>query len=146
MSDCRRQTFIDAPVTQVWPLLGDPGRYPEWWPRVVEVHGDRFEQGTEYVQVTRGPIGSQATKMTLDRLDDLREIRMRCLETGTYAHWLVTEARGGTFVDLALGMDPVDLASRAFDATLGRPYFRRWAEKSLAALRETAVGRGSEAA
>jgi hypothetical protein len=53
-----------------------------------------------------------------------------------YAHWSLTPAQGGTFVDLEMGMEPKSLGIRVFDATLGRRYFRRWSEQSLSALGE----------
>ena len=75
-----------------------PGRYPEWWPRVVEVRGERFEEGDEYVQVTRDPTSRVESSFLLERREDLREIRMSCQLTGMFAHWLLTPAQGGTFV------------------------------------------------
>src|SRR3954452_20744647 len=102
MSACRRQAMIEAPVESIWDLVGNPSRHPEWWPRVIEVEGERFDQGDEYVQVSRGPVGKAKTEFLVERLDDLHEIRLRCQVSGTYAHWLLTEARGGTFVDLEM--------------------------------------------
>jgi Polyketide cyclase / dehydrase and lipid transport len=142
MSACRAQALIDAPPSMIWDLVGDPRRHPEWWPRVVEVRGQAFDQGNNYAQVTRRPGGgSIETTMRVERLEDLREIEMRCENTGTYARWLLTDARGDTFIEVEFGMDPIGPANRAFDLTLGKLYFRRWLDQSLAAL-ETAAGRG----
>ena len=139
MSAHRRQAHLDAPLEAVWGLVGAPPRYPEWWPRVIEVDGRRFEEGDEYVQVTRDLIGkTDRTKFLLERRDDLREIRMSCQLTGAYAHWLLTSAQGGTFVELEMGMEPRRLGHRLLDMTLGRRYFRNWSEKSLEALSEAA--------
>jgi uncharacterized protein YndB with AHSA1/START domain len=138
MSTCRRQAIIEAPVESVWELVGDPSRHPEWWPRVIEVHGRRFDQGDEYVQITRGPMGKAETTFLVERIDDLREVRLRCMASGTFAHWLLTSAQGGTFVDLEMGMNPGALPTRLFDATAGPRFFRRWAEQSIAALTEAA--------
>jgi uncharacterized protein YndB with AHSA1/START domain len=138
MSAQRQQALIDAPVEVVWQLVGDPARHPEWWPRVIEVKGQRFEEGTTYVQTTKSPGGTQTTSMMIERLDEAREVRMRCQETGTYAYWLLTEARGSTFVDVELGMEPRGLSNRVFDAAIGKRYFRRWLEQSVDALREAA--------
>ena len=66
---------------------------------------------------------------------------MSCSLTGTFAHWKLTSAQDGTFVELEMGMQPKGLRYRVFDATLGRSYFRKWSEESLNALRETAVAR-----
>jgi hypothetical protein len=76
--------------------------------------------------------------MAIEQLDDLREVHMRCLTTGTYAHWLLTEAQGETFVDVEFGMDPIGIGNRLFDSTFGSLYFRRWLEQSLDALEEAA--------
>ena len=67
---------------------------------------------------------------------------MRCLDTGTYAHWQLTPAQEGTFVGVELGMDPPGFSDRAFDRIVGKTYFRHWAEQSLDALRgaSTRVG------
>jgi uncharacterized protein YndB with AHSA1/START domain len=135
MSACRRQAQLETSVERLWELVGNPERHPEWWPRVIEVSGERFEQGDEYVQVTRSPFGRGTTNFEIERLDDLREIRIRCQASGTFARWLLTPAQDGTFVELDVGMDPKNVGFRVYDRTLGRSYFRRWAEESLDALR-----------
>src|SRR6188474_3291876 len=131
MSQCRRQAVIEAPVQSVWELVGDPRRHPEWYPRVVEVSGQRFEEGDEYVQVTKGPVGTSKTDFLIERMDDLREIRMVCQNTGMYVNWQLTDAQGSTFVDVEMGMQPRTAGTRVFDAMMGRMYFRRWLEQSL---------------
>lgn len=136
MSVCRSQALINAPPSRIWELVGDPRRHPEWWPRVVEVRGQQFDEGSNYAQVTRDPGGSVETTMTVDRLEDLRAIYLRCTKTGTYARWLLTEAQGNTFVDVEFGMDPIGAKYRVFDATLGKLYFRRWLSQSLEALEQ----------
>ena len=139
MSEYHQEAHLEAPIETIWSLVGHPRRHPEWWPRVVEVHGERFEEGDEYAQVTKDPGGStESTQFLLERKEELREIRMSCQKTGTYAHWLLTEARGGTFVHLEMGMQPKYLGVRLFDVALGKRYFRRWGEQSLQALGEAA--------
>ncbi len=138
MSAHRQHAHLEAPLEAVWGLVGTPRRYPEWWPRVIEVHGERFEEGDEYVQVTKELIGTAETSFLLDRRDDLREIRMSCQLTGMYAHWFLTPAQGGTFVELEMGMQPRRVGDRVMDRAVGGIYFRRWANQSLDALREAA--------
>jgi uncharacterized protein YndB with AHSA1/START domain len=138
MSEHREQAQIAAPVEAVWRLVGDPRRYPEWWPRVIEVRGERFEQGDEYVQITRDPGRNVKSNFLIEQARDLREIRMSCQLTGTYAHWLLTPAQGGTFVELDMGMEPKRLGFRLFDLTMGKRYFRNWSQQSLDSLREAA--------
>jgi Polyketide cyclase / dehydrase and lipid transport len=145
MSAHRQHAHLEAPLDVVWDLVGTPSSYPEWWPRVIEVRGERFEEGDEYVQVTKDPIGTAQTSFLVDRREDLREIRMSCQLTGMYAHWQLTPAQGGTFVELVMGMEPKRFNHRVFDMTLGRRFFRRWCEESLEALGE-AARRGSTTA
>jgi hypothetical protein len=142
MSACHRQALLEAPVERVWELVGNPARHPEWWPRVIEVHGERFDVDDEYVQVTKTPFGTQdRTNFAIERLEDLREVRMRCMKTGMYAHWLLTDAQGDTFGDVEMGMQPKSTSDKLFDAVVGRMYFRRWLDQSIDALRRTTAKR-----
>jgi len=143
MSSYRQHAHLDAPLRSVWDLVGSPPRYPEWWPRVIEVNGERFEEGDEYAQVTAAPGRQARTNFLIERRDELREVRMSCDLTGAYAHWFLTEAQGGTFVELEMGMQPRRISDSIFDAALGNRYFRRWSEESLAALERAAAGAAS---
>jgi Polyketide cyclase / dehydrase and lipid transport len=137
MSAYRQQAHIDAPLEAVWGLVGTPSRYPEWWPRVIEVRGERFEEGDEYAQVTKDPVGGKSeSNFLLERRHDLREIRMSCQLTGMYADWLLTAAQGGTFVEVEMGVQPRRLGDRLIDGIIGRTYFRRWSTESLDGLRQ----------
>ena len=140
MSVHREQAHLDAPLEAVWELVGFPSRYPQWWPRVVDVQGERFEEGDEFVQVTRTPRGELQTHFLVERRDDLREIRMSCDMTGAYAAWQLTPAQGGTFINLEMGMQPKRLGQRIMDLTIGKRYFRAWSQRSLDALREATQG------
>jgi hypothetical protein len=133
----RQEAHLEAPLDAVWRFVGTPSRYPEWWPRVIEVRGERFEEGDEYVQVTKDPIGGRSeSSFLLERRENLREIRMSCRLTGMYADWLLTDAQGGTFVEVEMGIQPQRLGDRLFDQALGRIYFRRWTRQSLDGLRQ----------
>ena len=138
MSSCRQEAIIERPPEDVWALLGDPQRHPEWWPRVVEVRGQRFERGDSYAQVTKVPLGRQETTFIVDERDELGAIRMRCVETGMYADWRLTEAQASTFLDVEMGMDPQGIGNRLFDAAAGRLYFRRWLQQSIEGLKAAA--------
>ena len=139
MSAHREQAHLDAPLETVWDLVSTPSRYPEWWPRVIEVRGERFEEGDEYTQVTKDPIGKSETSFLLERRDNLREIRMSCQLTGMYADWLLTPAQGGTFVEVEMGIEARRVGDRILDRAMGKVYFRRWTSQSLDALREAAL-------
>jgi uncharacterized protein YndB with AHSA1/START domain len=139
VSQCRRHALIQAPIEQIWELVGNPARHPDWFPRVVEVRGDRFETGDVFVQVTRGPLGSQTTSLQIDALEELRALQFHCTDTGMYSNWALTAAQEDTFVEAEFGMHPASLRYRLMDSTIGRVYFQRWLEESFRALAE-AVG------
>ncbi|HEY7633210.1 MAG TPA: SRPBCC family protein [Thermoleophilaceae bacterium] len=135
VSEYRHQALIQAPIERVWELVGNPARHPEWFPRVVEVRGDSFNPGDVFVQVTRQPSGMNGTTtLEIDHLEDMRELRFHCRDTGTYTRWVLTPARDDTFVEAQFGMEPTGLMYRTFDATVGRMYFRRWLDQTLDAL------------
>jgi len=139
VSAYRQQALIEAPVQEVWELIGNPVRHAEWWPRVVEVQGERFDVGDEYRQVSKGPMGQVESLFAIDARDDLHHLKVHCTKSGTFADWALTEARGETFVDVSFGMEPIGVANRFFDATFGRRYFRSWMNQSVNALRDAAA-------
>ena len=139
MSAVVEDAQLDAPVATVWELVGDPRRYPEWFPRVLEIQGERYEEGGRFVMVTHHPvIGRDEPRMLIDELDDLREIRMHCTISGMFVHWQLTDAQGGTFVHAEFGMDPVRRRDRVIDAAGGRRFFRNWLDQAIGGLREAA--------
>jgi polyketide cyclase/dehydrase/lipid transport protein len=139
MSEVRQQTLIEAPVARVWTLVGDPRRYPDWLPRVFEIQGQRFEEGTEFIQVSQQPLlGRDEAHFLIDEMDEFREIRMHCTISGMFAHWQLTEAQGGTFVNAVFGMEPIRRRDRAIDYTVGRRFFRRWLTEAVESLKRAA--------
>jgi uncharacterized protein YndB with AHSA1/START domain len=138
MSVARGQAQIEAPVEAVWELVGDPNRYPEWWPRIIETKCEGIEEGCTYKHVSKGPVGVEEETIAIDRLDECREIRIRCLDTGTYMCWQLVEARGGTFVDVEFGMEPAKLPHKVFDALAGKRFYRSWLAQSVASLQAAA--------
>jgi len=138
MSFYRQQAQLDAPAAAVWELVGNVERHPEWWPRIVDVRCDGLDEGCMYRQVYKSPIGVIETDVSVERLEDCRELLLRCVDTGTYTRWLVTEAQGGTFIDAEFGLDPKTAATRVFDVVAGRRYFRSWLDQSIEGLRRAA--------
>jgi hypothetical protein len=135
MSSARRQGLIAAPLPEVWSLVADPGRFVEWAGEVVEVTGAAtVAEGTTFRQKSRTPLGIHETTFRVEALHDLREIRLRCLDSGYYSHWLLTEAQGATFAEVEIGMEPAHAGYRAFDLVVGRRWHRRLAAESLAGL------------
>jgi hypothetical protein len=141
VSLCRRQGFIDAPLEIVWDLVSDIEHHPEWWPRVIEVQCDGLDEGCTYRQLTQTPLGKDEMNLLIEGREELRNLRIRCLNTGTFVRFELTGARGGTFVDGEMGMDPHGVKARIIDATAGRRYFSDWIDKTLEALDQAAQRR-----
>jgi hypothetical protein len=138
VSIARQQGFIGAPVEVVWDLLADVNRHPEWWPRVVAVQCEGLEEGCTYREVAETPFGRQELIPMIETRDECRELRIRCLNTGTFVRFALTAAREGTFLEGEMGMEPQSLGNRVFDVVAGKRYFRNWMEQTLEALDATA--------
>ena len=144
MSTHRAQVHIDAPLDEVWALVGNPATYPQWWPAAVEIRGERFEVGDPFTQVV-GIAGRRLEySRIIERREELKELRWHCPTTGGFQHWLLTDAQGGTFVDMEMGMNPPALRYGLFDRTMGRWAIKRWAEQAVDGLRKT-LAEGVEA-
>jgi hypothetical protein len=136
MASYRQQALIDAPVQDVWGQVGNPNTYPSWAGDVVEVTGLRdVEEGARFKQKTKTPLGTNETEFVVEQLDEMREIQVRCLVSGYYLRWLLTEAGDDTFAEVEVGMDPKHFAYRAMDVTVGRRWYRNIVEDMLGRLR-----------
>jgi hypothetical protein len=135
VSHCRQQAFIEAPPEIVWRLLSDIDRHDEWWPNLVEVDCEGLEAGCTYRQVNTDPLGRDAAEtLHVQQLVDCSELSIRCLDTGTFVRFVLTEAQGGTFVDGEAGMEPGKIPHRVWDALAGKRWYRDWLAKSLESL------------
>jgi uncharacterized protein YndB with AHSA1/START domain len=144
LSAARRQAFIDAPLPVVWELLSDVTRHPEWWPKVIEVECEGLEEGCTYRAVMKGPVGKEDMTINVESLSECQDLLIRCVNTGTYVHMALTEARGGTFLDAEAGMEAKDLGHRIWDTVAGQRYFRSWMAQTLEALERVACAGAGE--
>jgi uncharacterized protein YndB with AHSA1/START domain len=143
-SAIHEQAVLDAPVATVWELVSNPERYPEWFPRVLEIQGERFEEGEDFIQVTRLPLGKRdEIHFLIDHLDEFHEIRMHCMISGMFVHWQLTDARGGTFLDAEFGIDPIRRRDRVSELTWGRRFLRRWLVEAVAGLKRATAAQPS---
>jgi uncharacterized protein YndB with AHSA1/START domain len=134
----RQQALIEASPEAVWDLVGDPNRYPDWTADVVEVTGlPHVAEGSTFHQVGTTPTGTREVTFQIDEREDLRSIRLRCLETNTYTRFSLTPAGGGTFVDIETGTESPGLWDRALDVTKRKRFFRDLVNRMLDGLRDT---------
>jgi len=139
---CRHQEFVAASARSVWNLVGRPDRHPEWWPEIVEVQGKEFGHGCSYCQVARESDDLRETELTVERVEELKELLVRCAETGLYMRWRLTDAQGGTFVNAEFGIDPKTATAfdPQFDPAASKEQLRRWLHSSLDGLAGAARG------
>lgn len=135
----KQQALIEAPVEEVWELLQDPTRFPEWG-GAIEVTGvpTAIEKGSTFQLTAPGPFGkASTTTYKVEEFDnDLREIKLRCQFSGFYSCWRLTEARGDTFADIEVGKEPqgLGLQARATALTITKGFLRRVADQSVDGL------------
>jgi uncharacterized protein YndB with AHSA1/START domain len=147
MASWKQQALVEAPVKEVWELLCDPARAAEWGEDVLEVTGGpaKIEKGSTFDVTARGPLGMKGTTpFRVEEFEDMHELKMQCQVSGFYSHWLLTEAQGGTFTELELGVEELPakrgVQGRAIGALHTKSFLRRTAEKSLDGVRR-ALGR-----
>ena len=102
-----------------------------------------LDEGCTYRQLTQTPFGKEEMKLLIENRDELRNLRIRCLNTGTFVRFDITDAQGGTFVDGEMGMDPQSLRTGCSTRSPGGATSPAGCGSTLEALREAAAeGRG----
>ena len=85
---------------------------------MVEVTGlAEVAEHATFEQTQRMPFGADTTMFEIEKLDDLREIKLRCQTSGYYSHWVLTPAQENTFVEVEIGVEPTAPAYRLFFGT-----------------------------
>jgi uncharacterized protein YndB with AHSA1/START domain len=141
----RQQAVIDAPVEEVWDLIGDPNRHPEWWPTMLEVECSNLEEGCSYRSVQKGMFGrTEEHELLVERLEGCREISIRCEDVGVFTRFVLTEAQGGTFVEAEFGAEGKTVGMKIIGAVAGRRYLRSWINETFEGLRR-AVSKQAQA-
>ena len=142
MASWKQQALIEAPVEEVWAILCNPVRGPDWSEDVLAVTGApvKIEKGSTFDVTSRGPLGLKGTTpFKVEELEDMRELKMQCQVSGFYTHWLLTEAQGGTFTELELGVDEPQahrgIQGRAIGALHTKSFLRRTVDQTLDSLR-----------
>ena len=105
MSAYRAQAHLDAPLEDVWALVGNPATYPEWWPVAVEIRGETFEVGDVFTQVVG--IGGRRLEYSriIDGRDELKELSWNCPTTGGFIKRWAEQAIDGLRRTLSTGVD-----------------------------------------
>jgi hypothetical protein len=79
------------------------------------------------------------TRFKVEELEDMRELKMQCQLTGFYTHWLLTDAQGGTFTEVEMGVEPIEAKRGVQGRVIGvlhtKNFLRHNVEKLLDNLR-----------
>jgi uncharacterized protein YndB with AHSA1/START domain len=151
MASWKQQALIEAPVAEVWDILRDPARGPEWAEGLTAVTGapTKIETGSTFEITSRGPLRVQTTTtFRVEQLEDMHELKLKCQMSGFYSHWLLTPAQNGTFTEVELGIEPIDepsVRARVASVLHTKSYLRREVDKLLDALRRAVSREGAGA-
>jgi hypothetical protein len=88
--------------------------------------------------VVKGPVRAEEHELTIDRLEDCREVSIHCDGTGVTTRFVLADAQGGTFVEGYFSIEPNSVGVKVIAAVTGRRYLRSWLEQSLANLKQAA--------
>jgi uncharacterized protein YndB with AHSA1/START domain len=122
-------THTDGPVEEVWKLLHDPARFPEWWEGVETVEV-RATDGPA-ADYTMWPAGYPDFPMAQRLEEGPGRVTVSCLVSDLMFQWRLRESGAGTDIDVR-----VELPEREAHRL---PEQRRLLESSLAALAVLAV-------
>jgi len=123
-ADCR------APVEEVWKLLFDPTRFPEWWAGIETV---RTDGPGEYTQWPSGyPDFPMPQKLRVDQVND--RVTVSCQVSDIDVVWQLAERGPGTAIQVTVSLPEqeahrLDGQHQVIEASLRR----------LSALAETAA-------
>jgi uncharacterized protein YndB with AHSA1/START domain len=89
-------TQTDAPLEEVWKLLHDPSRFPEWWEGIETVRtGLPSGSGTDYTIWPEGyPDYPMAQRMDVTPAG----VTVSCLVSDLIFRWQLAEAGAGTSI------------------------------------------------
>ncbi len=86
----------EAPVEEVWKLLHDPGRFPEWWSGVETVRPDGRDHFTLWPDGY--PDFPMAQQLRTDRADG--RVTISCLVSDLEFQWRLSEAGEATDIEV----------------------------------------------
>ncbi|MEO7351717.1 MAG: SRPBCC family protein [Marmoricola sp.] len=128
MPDFALTMHTDGTVEEVWKLLHDPSRFPEWWEGIETV---RTGPGSQYTMWPRG-YPDFPMDQRLEASPAPGTVTISCLVSDLVFRWQLRESTGGTDVDVQ-----VELPERESHRL---PEQRRLLEVSLVTLSRLASG------
>ncbi len=123
-------THTEAPLEEVWKLLHDPSRFPEWWDGVETVRpGQPSGSGTDYTMWPEGhPDFPMAQRMDVTPAG----ITVSCLVSDLVFRWQLAEAGTGTSIAVDVEIPEHEAHRLPDQARLTRASLDRLAALALA--------------
>jgi uncharacterized protein YndB with AHSA1/START domain len=109
----KRETVVPRPVGEVWSVVSDPARLPDWWPGVTRVEDASAEAWTTVLSSPKGK-SVRADYTRLEATEPARLVWRQEMEGTPFERILVAATTslelkaddGGTRVQLALDQEP----------------------------------------
>jgi uncharacterized protein YndB with AHSA1/START domain len=89
-----------APVEEVWKLLFDPARFPEWWAGIETVHKDAPGEFTQWP--TGYPDFPMPQKLRVDEANE--RVTISCQVSDIDIVWQLAEAGTGTSISVNVSL------------------------------------------
>jgi uncharacterized protein YndB with AHSA1/START domain len=122
MPSFRESAEAQAPPEEVWKLLYDPARFPDWWAGVATID---LGEGGSYTMFSDGYPDFPMAQM-LDTQRDARRVTISCLVSDLRFDWRLEPLEGGEGTRITVDVDiPAAEATRldgqrdAISASLG---------------------------
>jgi uncharacterized protein YndB with AHSA1/START domain len=100
MPEFAMSALCRAPVEEVWKLLFDPARFPEWWVGIEAVHQDAPGEFTQWP--TGYPDFPMPQKLRVDQANE--RITISCQVSDIDIVWQLTEAGTGTSINVNVAL------------------------------------------
>jgi uncharacterized protein YndB with AHSA1/START domain len=89
-----------APVEEVWKLLFDPARFPDWWVGIETVRKDSPDEFTQWP--TGYPDFPMPQKLRVDRANE--QVTISCQVSDIDVVWQLAEAGTGTSINVNVSL------------------------------------------
>ncbi len=105
---------------------------------MIEAQCADIREGCRYRGVVKGPFRAAEHELLIERLDDCREVAIRCEGTGVTSRFVLADAQGGTFVEGHFAIEPNSIGTTVFATLAGRRIMSSWLQASLENLKRVA--------
>jgi uncharacterized protein YndB with AHSA1/START domain len=103
------RALSSAPPEEVWKLLYDPARFPDWWAGLGSVEFDPALPGGAYTMYPEGYPDFPMAQLLESRREEGR-VTVSCLVSDLRFEWRLSEADGGTAIEVEVEIPEAEAA------------------------------------